>query len=100
MRLNRYITEKKGFFDEYPDYIIKENKPHQYVISKWTKDKAPDQVYTITEKSNKFSCTCPGNSAKKVECVHIKMLKDWIKAGKPSAIGSNFDTEWKHFLSK
>ena len=99
MRLQNYMTEKEGLFDKDPEYMIREtNHPNQYLISKWTAGKQPKEVYTITNKAGKWTCTCPSHRA--ADCKHISLCKQWIKQGKPNAFG-DFDapSEFKKMIN-
>jgi len=93
MRLHNYITEKESLFDKDADYIIKDSKvPNSYIISKWTRGRGgAKDVYTVTEKSSKWSCNCP--SGRSGSCKHVTLVKGWIKKGKPLPGGFMSDDE-------
>jgi len=93
MRIGEYLYQhsrglipEASLFDKVTDYVIKENTPHEYIISKWSSGKEPKEVYRINHlpASKRWVCTCP--AGKKGTCKHVRMVKDWIKNGKTPAI--------------
>jgi len=78
MKFKEYLKEgKSDFYKDDVDYIIRELGKGKYEISVWKRGDTPSAVYTCTEKGN---CTCPARGT----CKHVKLVKDWIKAGKPN----------------
>ena len=64
-----------------PEYMVRETELNTYEVTKWTHGKAPTGIYTV-RLFKKESCDCPARG----KCRHIQIVKDWIKAGKKSAI--------------
>jgi len=80
MRLKEYIEEgKTDFWKSHADYFIRELDNNSYEVAVFKRGDTPNAVYKCTEKT----CDCPSKKA----CIHQKVLKDWIKADKPSPFG-------------
>ena len=78
MKFKEYLKEgKTDFYKNDVDYIVKEIGKEKYEVSVWKRGDTPSNVYTCTEKGY---CTCPARGT----CKHVKLLRDWIKAGKPN----------------
>ena len=93
MKFKNYVKEgKTDFWQNREEYFIREVGKGKYEIATFKRGDTPDNVYTCTEKS----CNCPARGA----CKHQKMLKDWIKAGKPSPFGKDVRGEVLKKLKK
>ena len=74
-------AKKQDFWQkkEGADYMIREIRPNEYEVSKWTRGDTPAELYTVYQRGkNKWQCGCPV----KGKCKHIKMVQDWLKGGK------------------
>lgn len=94
------LDEKVGLFDKDPEYIIRDDKVmNSYIVTAWTHGKAPSNVYTVSHQThgNKWVCNCPVRTP---NCKHVKMVKEWIKDGKPSLIDKESEDELRKFLKQ
>lgn len=74
-------AKKQDFWQkkEGADYMIRELRPGEYEVSKWTRGDTPTEIYKCYQKGkNQWQCGCPV----KGKCKHIKMVQDWLKGGK------------------
>lgn len=61
------------------EYLIKEDEPGVYTVSKWEMSKQPTAIYRVnTGRHGYLECNCPARKA----CKHCKIVADWIKQGK------------------
>lgn len=99
MKIRKYLTnEKVSLFDSDVEYLIKDSKTkNSYILTSWTTGKQPKNIYTVTQQKNKWVCNCPVRSN---SCKHIKMVKDWIKDGKPSIVDPDVEDDIRQMLRK
>jgi len=92
------IEGKQDFWGklEGSEYVIREITPNEYGVTKWTKGDTPSQIYSCYDRGKgKWECSCPARGT----CKHIKMVKEWIKKGKPAAYDtSDLDVLLKKYL--
>ncbi len=82
MNFKEYIREGKSDFWktlEGSEYLINQVDNNTYKVAMFTRGDTPTKVYTCKGNEKHMSCDCPSRKA----CKHQKMVKDWIKAGKP-----------------
>lgn len=98
MKFYKYILEKASPFDKDPEYMVVDTKvSNSYIVTKWTNKKDPRDIYHVTKGNDKWFCSCP---TRMKPCKHIALVKQWLKDGKPSPLGTTFDKELKLFLQK
>lgn len=90
LQKNKYeniLEGKSKFWKGKEDYVIREIGKNTYEITVWGRGDTPDAIYTVkmNPKGTDGFCDCPARA----RCKHIKMVKDWIKAGKPSEFGKD-----------
>lgn len=74
-------AKKQDFWQqkEGADYMIRELRPGEYEVSKWTRGDTPTELYKCYQRGkNRWVCSCPV----KGKCKHIKMVEKWLKGGK------------------
>ena len=76
--------ENKTALAEKSDYLVREDGPNEYTITKWTGGDMPESTYKLVKRNNKWQCDCMGFSMRKT-CKHIDILHKWIKEGKPES---------------
>jgi hypothetical protein len=82
MKFKDYVTEgRTDFWKDYTEYYIREMGKNKYEVSVWKRGDTPSAVYICSENS----CDCPARG----KCKHMQLVKDWIKAGKPSPFGKD-----------
>jgi len=100
MKIREIFEGKQDFWGklEGSDYIIREIKPNEYEVTKWTRGDTPTEIYRCYDRGKgKWTCDCPARG----KCKHIKMVVDWIKKGKPPAYDiSDIDKYVKKYLGK
>jgi hypothetical protein len=64
------------------DYLVRQDGPDLYTISKWTGGVSPESEYKISKWGGSLHCDCPA-SQRRHECKHPDIVKAWIKMGKP-----------------
>lgn len=64
-------------------YMIREDSPFQFTVSKWDGGIMPLCTYTVKKLHNgKTSCSCPSGTYRGY-CHHKDMVSKWIKLDKP-----------------
>ena len=63
------------------DYLVREDGPYDFTITKWEGSERPTGEYHVTKHGNKFTCDCPG-ALNHRHCKHKEILEKWIKDGK------------------
>lgn len=87
MKFKDYINEGKAKFHAGgEEYFIREVGKDKYEVAVFLRGDTPDNVYKVNKIGNKWSCNCP---ARKAPDKHVKMVQDWLKAGKPSDFGKD-----------
>jgi hypothetical protein len=87
MKFEDYIKEgRTDFWKDYTEYFIRELGKNKYEVSVWKRGDTPSAIYTVSNIGNKWMCDCP---ARKGTDKHVQLVKDWIKAGKPSPFGKD-----------
>lgn len=65
---------------EIKEYLVREDSPDHYTVSKWTGGKEPAEVYRVSfNKHQGWDCSCPARGP----CKHPEIVKKWMKQGKP-----------------
>lgn len=62
------------------DYLVKEDRPGVFVVSKWELDKEPSAVYNVERRRDGYVCDCPRRGP---YCKHMGIVERWIEAGRP-----------------
>ncbi len=63
------------------DYLVREDTPNSYTVSKWELNKEPESVYIIKFNQQRgWKCNCPAGS--RGSCKHPEVVKKWIRNGK------------------
>jgi hypothetical protein len=82
MKFESYIKEGKSDFwktVEGSEYLINQLGKNVYQVAVFTRGDTPTKIYKCNGDENHMMCNCPSRKT----CKHIKLVKDWIKAGKP-----------------
>ncbi len=61
-------------------YLVKEERPGVFVVSKWELDKEPVAVYEVQSRKQGYVCDCPSRAP---YCKHMKVVERWIELGRP-----------------
>lgn len=62
------------------DYLVKEDRPGVFVVSKWELDKEPVAVYRVERRRDGYVCDCP---SPKPHCKHMDVVDHWLDSGRP-----------------
>jgi hypothetical protein len=68
-----------------PVYLIRQVKKDEYEIAKFTDGKQPETIYNVWYNGHDGTCNCPASwrDGGGPEHKHVKMVAEWIAAGKP-----------------
>lgn len=88
MKFKDYVVEGKAKFHKGgEEYFIREVGMHKYEVAVFLRGDTPDNVYTVQKKGGGgWMCNCPARGPKDK---HIKLVQEWLKAGKPSDFGKD-----------
>ena len=79
------------------DYMIREDSPSHYTLTKWGGGERPVCEYKVTirgKDAHDASCDCPAYG----KCKHPGIVQKWIQLGKPE--GHIIEAEYRKKLLK
>ena len=72
------------------EYYFKDFQPHAkngplvVEVAKFAMTRRPVAVYTVRKNRAGWSCDCPSPHSHAGNCKHVRMVQDWLHAGRPS----------------
>ena len=93
-----YVKEgSQKFWKGKEEYFIREVGTNKYEVTVFVRGDTPEAVYIVNKSGSKWRCNCP---ARKGTDKHVKMVQEWLKAGKPSDFGKNVKKDVLNKLKK
>jgi hypothetical protein len=78
------MSDEEYYFKDYEHRSKKGRYSVVYTVAKFNHRRYPEAIYEVKQGRFGWECQCAAFTQHGVQCKHIQMIQDWVKAGKPS----------------